>query len=65
MNQEELRDMLVAVTKVGLSATAISKVTGIGQVDLSRFKNGQINLINTDAQKLKHYLEQVQIPRCM
>ena len=46
----------------GLSAVAISKATGISKIDLSRFKNGQINLIDSDADKLEKYLSLVQIP---
>lgn len=62
MNQEELREKLSEIISSGLSAVAISNVTGIGKIDLSRFKNGQINLIDSDADKLEKYLSLVQIP---
>lgn len=62
MNQEELREKLSEIISNGLSAVAISKTTGISKIDLSRFKNGQINLIDSDADKLEKYLSLVQIP---
>lgn len=62
MNQEELREKLSEIISSGLSAVAISNVTGISKIDLSRFKNGQINLIDADADKLEKYLSLVQIP---
>lgn len=62
MVQDELRIKLSKIISNGLSATAISNVTGIGTVDLSRFKNGQINLIDKDVIKLEKYLSLVQIP---
>ncbi len=62
MTQNELREKLSAVISNGLSAVAISKATGISKIDLSRFKNGQINLIDSDADKLEKYLSLVQIP---
>ena len=62
MNQEELREKLSEIISNGLSAVAISKATGISKIDLSRFKNGQINLIDADADKLNKYLSLVHIP---
>lgn len=62
MTQNELRENLSAVISNGLSAVAISNVTGISKIDLSRFKNGQINLIDSNADKLEKYLSLVQIP---
>lgn len=62
MNQEEIREKLSAVVSSGLSANSISKVTNISNIDLSRFKNGQIYLIDSDLKKLNSYLEQVKIP---
>ncbi len=63
MGQQELiRNKLSEVISAGLSAASISKVTNISNVDLSRFKNRQINLIDSDLEKLQKYLELTQIP---
>lgn len=62
MSQNDLRIMLSDIISIGLSAVAISNVTGISKIDLSRFKNGQINLIDADADKLDKYLSLVHIP---
>lgn len=62
MNQEKLREKLSSVISLGLSASSISKVTNISRIDLSRFKNGQIYLIDSDADSLERYLELVKIP---
>ena len=63
MEQQELiRNKLSEVISAGLSAASISKVTNISNVDLSRFKNRQINLIDSDLEKLQKYLELTQIP---
>lgn len=62
MNQEEIREKLSTIVSSGLSANSISKVTNISNIDLSRFKNGQIYLIDSDLKKLNSYLEQVKIP---
>lgn len=62
MNQEELREELLAVASSGLSVNSISKVTNISRIDLSRFKNRQINLIDTDLATLEKFLKQVNIP---
>ncbi len=62
MRQEELRSRLSDIIALGLSAVAISKATNISKIDLSRFKNGQINLIDSDTEKLQKYLEQIKIP---
>ena len=64
MEQQELvRYKLSEVISAGLSAASISKVTNISNVDLSRFKNRQINLIDSDLEKLQKYLEITQIDR--
>ena len=63
MEQQELiRNRLSEVISAGLSAASISKVTNISNVDLSRFKNRQINLIDSDLEKLQKYLKLTQIP---
>lgn len=62
MSQNDLRIMLSDIISSVLSAVAISNVTGISKIDLSRFKNGQINLIDADADKLNKYLSLVHIP---
>lgn len=63
MEQQELiRNKLSEVISAGLSAASISKVTNISNVDLSRFKNRQINLIDSDLERLQKYLELTQIP---
>lgn len=63
MEQQELvRNKLSEVISAGLSAASISKVTNISNVDLSRFKNRQINLIDSDLEKLQKYLGLTQIP---
>lgn len=62
MNQEELKNKLSATISSGLSAVSISKATNISRIDLSRFKNGQICLIDSDAEKLERFLEQIKIP---
>ena len=61
-NQNELRNKLSAIISSGLSASSISKVTNISRIDLSRFKNGQICLIESDAEYLEKYLDMVNIP---
>lgn len=63
--QDELRNKLSAIMASGLSATSISKATNISRIDLSRFKNGQICLIEADADNLRKYLELVVIPECI
>lgn len=63
MNQDTLRKKLSEIIESGLSASAISKVTNISRIDLSRFKNRQICLIDYDAEKLKEYLDKVVIPK--
>lgn len=63
MYQEELRNKLSATISSGLSAAAISKATDITSIDLSRFKNGQICLIEPVADRLQAYLDKVVIPQ--
>ena len=62
MNQEEIREKLLEIVSSGLSVNSISKVTNISRIDLSRFKNRQINLIDSDLATLEKFLEQVNIP---
>lgn len=63
MYQEELRNKLSATITSGLSAAAIAKATDMTTIDLSRFKNGQICLIDPVADRLKAYLDKVVIPQ--
>lgn len=65
MYQEELRNKLSATITSGLSASAsaIAKATDMTTIDLSRFKNGQICLIEPVADRLQSYLDKVVIPR--
>ena len=60
--QEDLRNKLSAIISNGLSASAIAKATNITTIDISRFKNGQICLIESVADRLKSYLDKVVIP---
>ena len=60
--QEDLRNKLSAIISNGLSASAIAKATNITTIDISRFKNGQICLIESVADRLKAYLDKVVIP---
>ena len=60
--QEELRNRLSAIISNGLSASAIAKATDITTIDISRFKNNQICLIEPVADRLKNYLDKVVIP---
>lgn len=62
MNQDLLRDKLAEVIANGLTAVSVARVIGISANDLSRFKNGQINLIEYEARKLDKYLSMVNIP---
>lgn len=62
MNQNELRTKLISIIAKGLMARAISDKTGITTDILSRFKNGHICLCDSDASKLKSYLDKVIIP---
>lgn len=63
MYQEELRNKLSATIISGLSAAAIAKATDMTTIDLSRFKNGQICLIEPVADRLQVYLDKVVIPQ--
>ena len=60
--QEDLRNKLSAIISNGLSASAIAKATNITTIDISRFKNGQICLTESVADRLKSYLDKVVIP---
>lgn len=63
MDQELLRNKLNDVIALGLVAKAISKSTNISNDILSRFKNGHICLCQSDADRLKAYLDKVVIPQ--
>ncbi len=60
--QQELRNRLLEITSAGLSLASISKVVNIGRIDLTRFKNGQIGLIDSDIERLEKFLNAVHIP---
>jgi len=62
MDYEEIRNKLFTTIASGLTAVSISKATNISKIDLSRFKNGQINLVKSDLEKLERFLEQIKIP---
>ena len=62
MNQNLLREKLNVTIASGLVAKAIANKTGITTDILSRFKNGHICLCDTDAERLKQYLDKVIIP---
>lgn len=62
MDQEQLQELLIKITKMGMSITAISKATGILPTDLSRFKNGRILLNRENASVLERYLSKIYIP---
>ena len=63
MYQEDLRNKLSAIITSGLSAAAIAKAKDMTTIDLSRFKNGQICLIEPVADRLQEYLNKVVIPQ--
>lgn len=53
-----LREQLIySVQNIGIKAKVISQKTGILACDLSRFKNGKIELCLLDCEKLKNYLD--------
>ena len=62
MNQEKLREDLIAVVGSGLNARAIAKYTGITYDILAKFKQNKLCLTSIDANKLEKYLSLVQIP---
>lgn len=62
MNQEELREKLVAIVDSGLSAKAIASHAGISYDVLAKYKQGRMYLIPKDADRLEKYLSLVQIP---
>ncbi len=62
MNQEKLREDLIAVVDSGLNARAIAKHTGITYDILAKFKQNKLCLTYIDADKLEKYLSLVQIP---
>lgn len=58
MDQKQLRKRLIyAINNVGLKAKSISKVTGVDESSLSRFKTGKAMLYLSDAQKLDAYFD--------
>lgn len=62
MDQEQLQELLIKITQMGMSVTAIAKATGILKTDLSRFKNGRILLNRENASALECYLNKIYIP---
>lgn len=62
MNQEKLREDLIAVVGSGLNARAIARYTGITYDILAKFKQNKLCLTSIDANKLEKYLLLVQIP---
>ena len=62
MNQDELRQKLNIIVERGLSAKSIAINAGIGEITMSRFRNGTHNLKNSEAKILSDYLDQVVIP---
>ena len=62
MNQEELRNRLIAIIGSGLSARAIADHTKLSYDVLAKFKQGKLYLLPVDADKLDKYLSLVKIP---
>lgn len=62
MYQDDLRNKLIQVIRKGLPASKIASSIDITTIDLSRFKNGKIGLVDTDAERLEAYLDKVVIP---
>lgn len=62
MYQDDLRDKLNVVISKGLSANVIAKTVGMTDIDMSRFKNKKICLIDDVAERLEDYLSKVVIP---
>jgi ribosome-binding protein aMBF1 (putative translation factor) len=63
MEQENLREWLLQVINLGLSARAIAEHTGINYDILAKYKQGRLLLVTEDANKLEKYLGQVYIPK--
>ena len=58
MDQSRLRKRLIyAIETVGLKAKSISKITGVDESSLSRFKTGKAMLYLSDAQRLDAYFD--------
>lgn len=49
--------LVYAINKIGIKARSISKMTGISDAELSRFKNGKAFLSAPAAKKLQKYLD--------
>lgn len=62
MEQEELRENLLHILKLGLNAKSISAHTNIAYDSLAKFRQGRVYLCRNDAEKLKKYLLMVHIP---
>ena len=62
MDQNLLREKLNAVLDAGLSAKAVARYVGIGNVDISRFRNGNYKLKAKEEVVLSDYLDKVVIP---
>jgi predicted transcriptional regulator len=60
--QEKLREQLINIIQLGLSAKSIAEHAGISYDILAKFKQGKLCLIPDDVQKLKGYLDNVVIP---
>lgn len=57
-NQKQLQKrLLYAINDIGLKAKQISKITGIGESELSRFKTGKAMLCLPDVKKLNNYFD--------
>lgn len=63
MDYEKVRQKLIEITDQGLSSKAIAKNTGIGENELSRFRNGKFCMKKSDAEILLNYLNKVVIPQ--
>ena len=61
-NQNELREKLNGIIAKGLTAKAVSNKTGITPDIISRFRNNQICLCDSDSTKLSAYLDKIVIP---
>lgn len=62
MDQNILRNKLNVVLEAGLSAKAVARYVGIGNGDISRFRNGNYKLKEREARVLADYLDKVVIP---
>lgn len=57
-DQKQLQKrLLYAINEIGLKAKQISKITGIDESELSRFKTGKAMLCLPDVEKLNNYFD--------